>query len=852
MPSVTVGLRCAAVSDRGLPEALAEVLGTEPGSFTCSSVRSCLADDLEAYGALERLRAIHAGEAIATADLLGSISDASLRQLETIWDTYQSDVRFDDALRDRLGEGVLEWIKPLFSLACADTVWSTGDALMAAESAAELRHSTPAETIRSIAAMPVAMLGAVGRAFAAQGTSTGKAHASLPEAIDKAPHVLEALRRLLRCRVRYALVRLPTPPPTALVSDPSMARRAKRLHAAGGGHWCGTDEDAFIEVIGFADAEEAVGLRYEYAMRFGRTLRSAVAGATRGELSALLIAFLHPPLSALAPEADTDLAEAQARSLYRASEGRGYDGAEWVRTFGGASAAQLVAIMRIMARHGLSLPSLIRQLSAVEREPLLVRCRWAAAHAQRAPPLPLARRLLTGHDGDGMLSGFAPAVVAAAAAASSVGRMADGGPAASPRISGEGDEALFLWASLIAVVSAPAIVEVQALYARVCATGDDATPPDLYEDIEAHAPTQGGARTLLLILLGRGGNVGSEGSEGRSVARETMASDAIDDCPGADVYADGPADETLAEQQVEELLGLLPSTTHERSDQWSRAGEGGGRGGDDGIAEAALLGLLGHASFAHLAAVESCMLRHAANGTARHCLWPVAELSGGSVGVLMTWAAGFRIHPLVRLVLETRHARAMVPAVRRAARLREVARRLFGRSPCQLAISKLLCDAPSHELPLLAHALSASSSSGAHEEAAAVAALVAGGVEDPDARGVLLQMLEPRADTRLQPFVQMETAARLHAMAAAVGVKANGPALVEAVGGASDAQLCMVITLMDARRGPLVPRRALTSGTHAPDAPHPPCSSARLRALLGDERDSPHSRLPCGQAAGAA
>ena len=79
---------------------------------------------------------------------------------------------------------------------------------------------------------------------------------------------------------------------------PSAAKQARRLHAAGKGLFRGTDEEAFIEVVGFCTPAQAAALRYEYAMRFGHTLGSAVRDETRGELQALLLAFLEPPASA--------------------------------------------------------------------------------------------------------------------------------------------------------------------------------------------------------------------------------------------------------------------------------------------------------------------------------------------------------------------------------------------------------------------------------------------------------------------------------------------------------------------------------------------------------------------------
>ena len=111
----------------------------------------------------------------------------------------------------------------------------------------------------------------------------------------------------------------------AASSTPSAVHGARELHAAGKGlegvcGMCGTDEDAFIDVIGFADAREAAALRYEYAMRYGHTLASAVRDELSGELASLLLAFLEPPPAALAPLADHDLASKQAAALRLAAQ----------------------------------------------------------------------------------------------------------------------------------------------------------------------------------------------------------------------------------------------------------------------------------------------------------------------------------------------------------------------------------------------------------------------------------------------------------------------------------------------------------------------------------------------------
>ena len=69
----------------------------------------------------------------------------------------------------------------------------------------------------------------------------------------------------------------------------------RKLHAAGKGLVCGTDEDVFIEIIGFADAEYSAALRFEYAMRYGHTLPSAIEDEMSGDLETLLLAIILPP-----------------------------------------------------------------------------------------------------------------------------------------------------------------------------------------------------------------------------------------------------------------------------------------------------------------------------------------------------------------------------------------------------------------------------------------------------------------------------------------------------------------------------------------------------------------------------
>eukprot|EP00966_Prymnesium_polylepis_P001643 37923-Prymnesium_polylepis.1 len=45
-------------------------------------------------------------------------------------------------------------------------------------------------------------------------------------------------------------------------SSAAASRQVRMLYKAGKGLLCGTDEDVFIEVLGFADAAHAAALRY--------------------------------------------------------------------------------------------------------------------------------------------------------------------------------------------------------------------------------------------------------------------------------------------------------------------------------------------------------------------------------------------------------------------------------------------------------------------------------------------------------------------------------------------------------------------------------------------------------------
>ena len=114
------------------------------------------------------------------------------------------------------------------------------------------------------------------------------------------------LKLLMEARLKQVLSR--PPPARRFASSPLAARQARQLHAAGKGLFCGTDEDAFIEIIGMSDRAGAHALRYEYASRYGHTLASAVLDEMSGELEELLLMLLDPPTT----DEIVDVAAAQA------------------------------------------------------------------------------------------------------------------------------------------------------------------------------------------------------------------------------------------------------------------------------------------------------------------------------------------------------------------------------------------------------------------------------------------------------------------------------------------------------------------------------------------------------------
>ena len=254
------------------------------------------------------------------------------------------------------------------------------DPLAAAETAAEIGEARRDEVApllaRVVGDASEAQLAAVARAYEAQ-----RERRTLASLVD-ARCGGSAFAALVNGRLRRALA---APAASrAAVSTPEAAQRARQLHAAGKGIWCGTDEDVFIELIGFADAAAARALRYEYAMRFGHTLASAVRDEMGGRLEDLLLAFLDPPEPAPPPPTAAGAAE-RARELHTAVEGLGIDGAAFVRVLGGCSAPALAKILEAYeSRYGKPLVERLRTEFVFDpdlRKLVVTRCKWARATA---------------------------------------------------------------------------------------------------------------------------------------------------------------------------------------------------------------------------------------------------------------------------------------------------------------------------------------------------------------------------------------------------------------------------------------------------------------------------------------
>ena len=477
--STTLALRVNTAEPATVAGYLSHLTGAPTSRLTVRNLQLVEVAAIEATALVEAI-ASSSSEAGALAELLGA-SDAALQRLQSAWE-HAGTGTFQATLAEKLGATLPMERDALQRLVSGVSGEDIPGSLDVAEAAARLRHSTTEEGVHMLTSSPFGSLAALSdlaRAYSLQAArSDGVGLQVRVDALCPRGPLRQVLQRRLERALTLPLQTAARDAP-APSSRPALSRQARQLHAAGTGLACGTDEDVFIEIIGFADATQARALRYEYAMRSAHTLGSAVSAEMSGDLAALLLAFLHPPPSALGTNADHDLAEAQARRLWRASEGRGYDGAEWAAVFGEASAAQLAAIMRVMARHGLPLPALIRdEFSGDAKELLLVRCRWAASRARQAPHTPLG---LVGaavdsgapSGGSGVAGGAAAeAAMAAARAAMAAARAALAAAAAHnthsrthrkpggcSEVAGQirqgSGSSLHLWAALIASVSAP-------------------------------------------------------------------------------------------------------------------------------------------------------------------------------------------------------------------------------------------------------------------------------------------------------------------------------------------------------------------------------------------------------------
>ena len=417
------------------------------------------------------------------AEVLGPLSNEELAEVQRRFE-HEHSRPLARAVDERLRKGHMTTLVGAM-LAHANQAQRTPvDHGAAAEAACELRAAARGLGVREEAFVRVfaeaseAQLGAVARACEAQ--CGGRSLAQLVRSEFKGPLGALLLHRLQRA------ARVPLG--GAEVSSPLAAKRARQLFKAGKDTW-GTDEDVFIEIVGFSDAAEAAALRYEYAMRYGHTLGSAVRDEMSGELEALLLAFLHPPPAhhhAAEDDADT---ERQAKRLWVASAGVGTDEAVWVEVFAATGAAQLAALCEHFARHGIPLPQLIREeFGGDTKKLLLVRCQWALAHARDT------------------------AAAAAAAAAAAL-------PACDRRLRAEDPQQLQQWAAALAEAGVEGRAALGARY--VAAFG-----ATLEADLRACAPSEGAQRELL-ARLAQPPTAGAEAAEaaeaGDDEAAETQA-----------------------------------------------------------------------------------------------------------------------------------------------------------------------------------------------------------------------------------------------------------------------------------------------------------------------------------------
>ena len=333
--AVTVALAVAPTSDDAmLSAALALEVGVKASVLKVTQ-QNVEADELAATSIIE---AWNASECSATdqAMLLGAASDGTLAALPR----FHQDSFGSALLPGKLEEEAVAFARRLLETAQSSHPNDEVLPVVCAEMAASLRVCSRADALETLASLGESSLGAVARAFDKQVEGSVTLQQRVASLVGGSRS--GTLRVILDARIeRTASLSSASRDSGSSFSAPTAVMQARRLFSAGKGLFCGTDEDAFIEIIGFASPQHAAALRYEYAMRHGHTLAAAIRDETRGDLQALLLAFLDPPPSARLEEPDLDLAEAQAQRLWRASEGAGYDGAEWARVFGEVSAPQV-------------------------------------------------------------------------------------------------------------------------------------------------------------------------------------------------------------------------------------------------------------------------------------------------------------------------------------------------------------------------------------------------------------------------------------------------------------------------------------------------------------------------------
>eukprot|EP00964_Phaeocystis_antarctica_P035326 scaffold20169_cov69-Phaeocystis_antarctica.AAC.1 len=203
------------------------------------------------------------------AEVLGPLSHEELAEVQRRFE-HEHSRPLAIAVGERLRKGHMATLVGAMLAHANQAQRAPVDHVAAAEAACELRAAARGLGVREEAFVRVfaeaseAQLGATARACEAQ--RGGKSLAQLVRSEFKGP--LEAL--LLHRLQRAALV----PPGRPEATSPLAAKRARQLFKAGKDTW-GTDEDVFIEIVGFSDAAQAAALRYEYAMRYGHTLGSA-------------------------------------------------------------------------------------------------------------------------------------------------------------------------------------------------------------------------------------------------------------------------------------------------------------------------------------------------------------------------------------------------------------------------------------------------------------------------------------------------------------------------------------------------------------------------------------------------